>query len=83
MITFAKEFNTPEPILSEMYWYDVIIMMQRYNELMDENKSDNQYTEQIQKQQDEYKNQMNNIKMPSFNATNINSVMSGIKMPKF
>lgn len=80
MLTFSKEFNTPEPILREMYWYDVIMMMQRYNELMDENKSDNQYTEQIEKQQEEYKNQMNNIKMPSFN---MNSITSGIKMPTF
>lgn len=82
MVTYAKEFNTPEPVLREMYWYDVILILNRYNEMMNDENNKNSFDDKIKQQHEEYTNQMNNIKMPSFNMSNMNSITSGIKIPK-
>lgn len=87
MLTFAKEFNTPEPILREMYWYDVMLIIKRYNEIMEENETktnNSAYDEQIKAQHQNYTDAIKNMKAPNLNSSNfnINSITSGIKMPK-
>ena len=66
-----------------MFWYDVILMMERYNEIMEKSERDNKYEEDFKNKQDEYAKQMSNIKLPSYNMPNMSSITSGIKMPSF
>ena len=66
-----------------MYWYDIILMAQTYNEMMEENKESSgaDYNNMMANQQDMIKSQMSSFKQPSM--PNMNSISSGIKMPKF
>ena len=82
MLIFAKELHTPPSILENMYWYDVILMINRYNEIMEQSKSEStNYETDMMAKQSSYANQMQNIKVPSFNTSSFNSITSGIKMP--
>ncbi len=65
-----------------MYWYDIILIAQTYNEMMEENKesSGTDYNNMMATQQDMIKSQMSSFKQPSM--PNMNSISSGIKMPK-
>lgn len=70
-------------MLEQMCWYDIILMAQTYNEMMEENKesSGTDYNNMMANQQDMIKSQMSSFKQPSM--PNMNSISSGIKMPKF
>lgn len=81
---FARELNTPEPILREMYWYDIILMLNEYNDMVEENENNNQYKDSFEQYQSDITSKLpninsSNIKMP--NISNMNSITSGFKFP--
>lgn len=67
-----------------MYWYDIILMADEYNEMMSENKSDMNIDEKIAEHEASYKSKMNqSINIPKINMPsmpNIGSMHTGFKM---
>lgn len=67
-----------------MYWYDIILMLNEYNDMIEENENNNKYKENFEQQQADMSSKFSNmnpsnIKMPSI--SNMGSITSGFKMP--
>lgn len=79
---FAKELNTPEPLLREMYWYDIILIADTYNEMMEESENNNTFKEEFETQKDDMMSHMNSMKSSMENKIpNIGNISSGFKFP--
>lgn len=67
-----------------MYWYDIILMADEYNEMMSDNKSGTDMESKITEQEASYKSKMNqSINIPKINMPsmpNIGSIHTGFKM---
>ncbi len=82
---FAKDLNTPEPVLREMYWYDIMLMADTYNEMMENAEEENNVNNDILAKQHEISEQYSpsSLKVPSFSTPslpNIGTITSGLKI---
>ena len=82
---FAKDLNTPEPVLREMYWYDIMLMADTYNEMMENAEEENNVNNDILAKQHEISEQYSpgSFKVPSFSTPslpNIGTITSGFKI---
>ena len=67
-----------------MYWYDIKLMLNEYNEMLEESENNNSYKDDLAQQQANLSSNFSNmnpanIKLPSM--PNIGSLSNGFKMP--
>lgn len=64
-----------------MYWYDIILILNEYNEMAEESEQNNSYKENFEQQQADIASKFSNMNTSNFKMPNMGSITSGFKMP--
>ena len=67
-------------MLQQMYWYDIILMLNEYHEMNEENEKNNKYNTDFEKQQSDISSKFSNMSS-SMKMPDMGSITSGFRMP--
>ena len=66
-----------------MYWYDIILIANEYQNMMEESEKNNKYNDDFEAQKSDMQSQFKSMSSQSFNMPNMSTITSGFKMPTF